>query len=271
MAEGNFYSQLAKKSPAYKAGLLALMMGMLGLFYWQFWYSALRDERDDLETRRQVAIQKQAKLDTELAAHKQLSDENERLQKRIANNQRALPTEAELPAFFKHLQRKATDAGVSIQRWDYQKEKPIDVYIRVPVDIELVGTFYGVMKYFALLEPKRDVVSDAPAAPSAPATGGAGGAVDSSAAGAVDSSAAGGSSPAATDDDEQIGERIVSIENLTLGKAKVVDGEIQLTATFTASTFRQQEAETKDDKKDGKKAQDKNAKGAAKAKTGAKK
>lgn len=203
MAKSELLEQLAKKSPQYKAGVTLAILAVFGLLYYQFFYSSMLEERDSLEQRKDELTKTQSKLAEELTDKKRLAEQNEELQRTIRDNQRALPTEAELPSFFDHLQRKAGDAGVSIRRWDRRKEKSVDMYIQVPVEVEITGTFHAIMRYFSLL--------------------------------GVDKPAAGRTTA-------RVDERIVSIEDLYLGEAKLKDGDLLLTAKFTASTFRQQEA-----------------------------
>lgn len=209
MAGGNdFVSQLAKKSPQYKLGVMAAILAVFGFLYYQFMYLDMEEQQSRLQRKKRNLATEQAKLNTDLADKKRLAEKNEELQRTIRDNQKALPTEAELPSFFDHLQRKAGDAGVNIRRWDRNPEEDVDIYIRVPVGMEITGTFYNIMRYFSLLGP--DAASN-----SAPANGDAGSRVD---------------------------ERIVSIENLSLGETTLKDGEVVLTAKFVASTFRQQES-----------------------------
>ena len=205
MARSDFVNQLAKKSPAYKAGILLGCFAVLGLLYYQFSYSDMLDERDRLDARKVELINAQTKLNKDLADKKRLAEQNEILQRTIRDNQKALPTEAELPSFFDHLQRKAGDAGVNIRRWDRREERDVDIYIRVPVEVEITGNFYNLMRYFSLLGANTR-----------------------------------GAAVSAGRAEERLDERIVSIEGLSLGDAKLKDGDVILAARFTASTFRQQ-------------------------------
>lgn len=207
MALRDSINELGKQTPQYKAMVLIAVLLGLGALYYQFWHSGLADERAELERRRDGQLDKQRKLNKDLQDQKLLAQQNEELQRIIRDNQKALPTEAELPAFFDHLQRKAGDAGVNIRRWERREEQDVDIYIRVPVEMEINGTFYNITRYFALLGPQQKDPLMEP-----------------------------------EEDDERVDERIVSIENLELGSPTLRDGEVFLTAKFVASTFRQQGA-----------------------------
>ncbi len=209
MAGKDILNQLAKSPPLHKLALLAVAAGIVGAGYYQFSYSDLVEKRTNLENRKAGQLQQQRKLNNELKEQKKLAQKNEELQRDIRDNMKALPTKAELPAFFDHLQRKAGDSGVTIQRWERKKEEALDIYIRVPVEIELRGSFYSIMHYFALLGPRSE-----------------------------DSTALLTSRGGDGEKSERVDERIVSIENLELTNPKLEDGELQLSAKFVASTFR---------------------------------
>ena len=236
-ASSSILQTLAKKSPQYKLALLGLALVLCGVVYYQFWYSDLSTEEENASRRKNSLLAQQRKLDKDLADQDQLLGKYEELKRSIRDNQKALPTEAELPAFYDHLQRKAGDADISISKWELMEEQPVDIYIRVPVAVEIVGSFHEIMHYFALLGPKeKDELQ---------------------AAGTGDDTAG-----------TRIDERIVTIENLELGKARMQDGEIVLDAKFVASTFRQNDTDKKPDGKDGKPAKS-SAKAGVRRMTGA--
>ena len=217
----NLLQQFAKKSLQYKLAILFLALILVVGVYYQFVYSELSAKEESLSQRKSSLLAQQRTLDKNLIEQEKLKVKYEELQRSIRDNQKALPTQAELPAFFDHLQRKAGDSGVSIHKWDRMDEQPVDIYIRVPVAIEISGTFYEITHYFSLLGPQRkDELQDAGSGDSA--------------------------------EGPRIDERIVSIENLELGKAKLQDGEITLEAKFVASTFRQNEPKSAPGKKPGK-------------------
>lgn len=233
MANNDFLKELAKKPPKVKAAILAGIIIAFGAIYYQLFYSSLVEERDSLQSRKSSLTKKQTQLDKDLKEKRKLAEQNDELQRSIRDNQKALPSEAELPAFYDHLQRKAGDAGVNIRKWENLPEEPLDIYVRVPVKVVITGSFYSIKRYFSLLGPRsqdstRDAVVSDPQNP----------------------------------EDPRIDERIVSIENLALSNSRLKDGSMALSATFTASTFRQKVDEKKKKEEEAKK----KAAAAAKAK-----
>lgn len=198
----DFVKELSRKPPATKAAILAGIMAVFGFLYYQFMYTGLKEEEQKASVAKTRASNEKDELTRKKAEMPELEKRAAELQATIAANERALPTESELPSFFDHLQKKAGEAGVNIRKWDRQKEQELGDFAKVPVAMEVTGTFPQILKYFSLLSPRYH------AAP----------------------------------EQADASERLVTIEKLKLGSPKIDNNEIQLTATFTASTFRQKVA-----------------------------
>jgi type IV pilus assembly protein PilO len=201
MAGKSFLENIPKWSTNQKVMALLVPPVLLGLLYYQFGYVAASETQAALEAQQSELLNQQSQLDADLETKKRLLQRMEELQQSIRANERALPTNAELPAFFDFLQRRAGEAGVSIRKWDQSPSEKVDIYVRVPVKIDVSGSFSSLVKFFYLLGPmSRDANQ-----------------------GARQTLAA--------------GERIVSVEDLELGDAKVEDREVMLVARFVAATF----------------------------------
>jgi len=185
------------------AGVLALAM------YYQFGYSKLASELD-VESKQHASKVGQAhQLDTDIKDYNDLKPTVNRLKAQIDQNEKALPTESELPAFFETLNRKVTESGIQVNRSSQKPEEPVEAFIKVPIDFEISGTFMQIKRFFASLVPGKSKLGQGDASKSAQPV------------------------------DEH--ERIVSIENLTIADPIVKNREIFLTAKFTATTYRQEE------------------------------
>jgi type IV pilus assembly protein PilO len=193
----------ARRPTSYKAAVFGGVFLLFAGAYWQFGYKPLSEE---LETQtgnsEQMASQK-VQLGKDEEAFRELQTRMVSLKKMIDENQKALPTGAELPAFFDTLNRKVSEAGVEIRKWEYKSDIPVAAFVKVPVDLEVTGTFFQLKRFFASLVQRG--------------IGRPGDSVEQ--------------------------ERIVTIENLQLTAPTVRNREIVLTARFTASTFRQEETD----------------------------
>jgi type IV pilus assembly protein PilO len=202
------------RMPTQRKVLVFVVIGMvLGLLYWQFVYKGLTSELQQAENNQQSMAQQNAKLAKDLPEYDKLKAKIGELEAKIAENQKALPTEAEVPAFFETLERKVTESGVEINKWKKLKEEPVESFVKVPVEIEINGTFMQIKRFFASLVQK----GVSPINPASPLDG-----------------------------PVEEKERIVSIENLALTNPTVRNREINLTAKFVAVTFRQEDKSAKD-------------------------
>jgi Tfp pilus assembly protein PilO len=200
MADKAFLDNVAKWTSSQKLMALFLPPLLMGLLYYQFGYLSASERHTALEVQQSDLLTQQNQLDRDLEIKKQLTQRMEELQQNIRANERALPISAELPAFFDFLQRRAGEAGVTTRKWDQQSSEKVDIYVRVPVKIEVAGSFSNLVKFFYLLGPL-------------------------------------GKDASQSGESLGFGERIVSVENLTLGSAQIEDGEVILSAGFTAATF----------------------------------
>jgi type IV pilus assembly protein PilO len=187
--------------------VFVLIGGLLGALYYQFRYKSLKARLDETEQAHQAKINQNKKLEGDIPRFEELKTQMTRLRRVIDENQKALPTEAELPAFFDLLNRKVTESGVQITASRRLKEEPIEQFVKVPVDIEMTGTFMQIKKFFASLMPKKKKPGQ----------------------------------EIATGDNVEEKERLVSVENLSLTDPVVKNHEIVLTANFTMVTYRQDE------------------------------
>jgi type IV pilus assembly protein PilO len=204
-------SDFARMPTRQKVTVFVVIGVVLGALYYQFVFKGLKA---DLATAQGENVTKQAlnkKLEADIPAFEALKARYTVLKRLIDENQKALPTEAELPAFFENLNRKVLESGVEVVRSKQMKEEAVERFIRVPVEYEIVGTYTQIKKFFASLVSKKRHKGDVPATP-------------------------GG------DQEVEERERIVSIENLSLTNPVVRNREIQMTARFTASTYRMEES-----------------------------
>jgi len=202
--QGGALAEFGKRPPGFKVAVFAGIGAVLGLLYFQFVLRPLNKKMKAAATQKEDLQQEQEDLTAQIAKINEMLKKRAELDKKLEEDRKALPTEAELPAFFDTLNRKVGDAGVEVKRWEYKKEAPVEDFYRVPVDIELTGTFEQLKRFFSSLLPHEDTGAAA--------------------------------------DLPQEKERIITIENLTLSEPTARNGEIVLTAKFTASTFRQDEA-----------------------------
>lgn len=199
-------ADFARMPTSRKVLVFAVIGIVLGFLYWRFVYTPLSEEVEANRSEIQANVKTKKTNEDDIKAYALLRTEMADIEERLQNNQKALPTEAEVPAFFETLERKVRESGVEILKWQKRSEEPVETFVKVPVDIQISGTFLQLKRFFASLVQQDVAIANA---------AGTGQTVQQ--------------------------ERIVSIENLALSKPEVRNREIFLTAKFTAVTFRQED------------------------------
>jgi Tfp pilus assembly protein PilO len=231
---GGVLAEFASRPPGFKVAVFVGIAVALGALYYTLAYKGLDADLKAANDEKNALISQGQKLKKDEEEYKALKTQQEKLKETIALNADALPTAAELPAFFDLLNRKFAEAGVEVKSWNQEKElaveqgegADVETYYKVPVSIEVQATFFELKRFFYLLYKMSQREGDAKAAaPPAPAP-------------APQDGAATPPAPAIVPPAEER-DRIVTIEELTIEDPRVVNSELVLTARFRASTFRQ--------------------------------
>jgi type IV pilus assembly protein PilO len=131
-----------------KVGVTVAIIALLWFVDYQFFYG-------DTATRIASARAHQGELADELASYerrrgeylgyrtelKQLVDEQRDLL-------RALPKRAEIPTFLANVQEQAELAALEVLSFEIGQETPLDLYIKIPVKMELRGTYHQISRFF---------------------------------------------------------------------------------------------------------------------------
>jgi Tfp pilus assembly protein PilO len=213
MASSGAIAELARLPVQRKVLLFALVGAVIGVGYWKLVYKSLDEEVATARAEHANKVATNKRLADDIPKYADLRAHMARQHELIEKNQAALPNEAEVPAFFETLQHKVAESGVEIRKWTNRSEEPVESFVKVPVEVELTGTFMQIKRFFASLierEIRPARTSGAPA--------------------------------------REVHDRIVSIENLALTSPTVKNRELILTAKFTAVTFRKEDKPAAPDK-----------------------
>jgi type IV pilus assembly protein PilO len=140
--------KLYKLSPPKKVGVTLGAIVLLGLLDYQFFYG-------DTATRITSAHAHQSELTDELASYQKRRGEYlgyrtelKQLQDEQRDLLRALPKKAEIPTFLANVQEQAELASLEVLSVDIGQEAPLDLYIKIPVKMEVRGTYHQITRFF---------------------------------------------------------------------------------------------------------------------------
>ncbi len=159
MASESPIAKLAAKPLGYQVGVLAACVLALGGLYYQFFYSSLDEELSSATSQYSRLENENKKAKTREIEWKKMVEEKEELDRTLSTNQVSLPATAAIPSFIGHLQRQAAVAGVSFKKWSREEEIPVTGYVKVPISIEVIGSFHQVLKYFHLLSKTKRIIT----------------------------------------------------------------------------------------------------------------
>jgi type IV pilus assembly protein PilO len=140
--------QLQKTTRSQKLIALVLLVACLGaVYYFLFW--------TDFEVQGKRMQSEYARLDEELRSYEGRKRDYMRFKNEVAKlleDQkellRILPKKAELPTFLDSIYNQAEPLGLEINLFARKDEKPQELYVRIPVDIELFGSFHQIARFF---------------------------------------------------------------------------------------------------------------------------
>jgi len=140
---------------AITAGLVLTIVGVYGgLFYLdiQDQIKGARARQQQLRTEKDSYLKRQREYQAYRTELTQLQQEQRELLK-------ALPKKAEIPTFLSNIQEQAELAGLEIVSLTIDAENPLELYIRIPIRIEVRGTYHAVTKFFKNLSELPRIVN----------------------------------------------------------------------------------------------------------------
>lgn len=107
--------------------------------------------QSDIDAERNRHIQLNADLEKAKKAVHAYQKDLEELRERERNRKelvKVLPATTEYPAFLSSVQNVANLVGIELQAWTPLEEVPEEFYARVPMQLQLVGRFHQLAKFF---------------------------------------------------------------------------------------------------------------------------
>jgi type IV pilus assembly protein PilO len=137
------------------AGLLALF----GVVYYFLFYT-------DLAADIASATQGQAQLKQERESYEKRKkeyvayrEELKKLQEEQRELLKALPKKAEIPTFISNIQEQAELSGLEVLNIKIENEVPEELYIKIPVAMEVRGAYHAMTKFFKNVSELRRIVN----------------------------------------------------------------------------------------------------------------
>ena len=138
---------LRLKTPAKIAATAGLVV-LIGVVYYMLFYMDLQDQIKGSEVQQRTLAAE--KTDYEKRKKEYLAYRNEltQLQQEQRELLKALPKRAEIPTFLSSVQEQAELAGLEVLNLAIEAESPAELYVRIPVRLEIRGSYHTITKFF---------------------------------------------------------------------------------------------------------------------------
>ena len=136
-------------------GLVAIILGVYGGLF----YLDIEDQIKGARARQQQLKGEKDNYEKRKREYQAYRTELTQLQQEQRELLKALPKKAEIPTFLSNLQEQAELAGLEIVSLTIEAENPMDLYIRIPVRIEVRGTYHTITKFFKNLSELPRIVN----------------------------------------------------------------------------------------------------------------
>ena len=137
------------------AGLVAVILGIYGGLF----YLDIEDQIKGARSRQQQLKGEKDNYEKRKREYQAYRTELTQLQQEQRELLKALPKKAEIPTFLSNLQEQAELAGLEIVSLTIEAENPMELYIRIPVRIEVRGSYHSITKFFKNLSELPRIVN----------------------------------------------------------------------------------------------------------------
>jgi len=138
---------LRLKTPV-KFAATAGVIALIAVVYYMLFYMDLQDQIKGGEAQQRSLTAEKENYEKRKKEYLAYRNELTQLQQEQRELLKALPKRAEIPTFLSSIQEQAELAGLEVLNLAIEAESPAELYVRIPVRIEIRGTFHTITKFF---------------------------------------------------------------------------------------------------------------------------
>lgn len=155
----NFFDRLAAIPIATKLAILAVTSVLLVGGYWYFFYSDMGDERDNLVSQGEKLEKEKKEYEKRKQDMLALKNEINSLLEDQKDLQRVLPKDDDIEQFIESVQSQIELAGLSKVSSVREPAAPIDMYVKIPIRMSLVGSYHQINRFFKAVGDLKRIVN----------------------------------------------------------------------------------------------------------------
>jgi type IV pilus assembly protein PilO len=152
-------SKLMKLKPPHKAALTAVAVAVIAGLYYQFFYADLSDGIAAAEASRTRLSEERSGYEKRKIEYLAYRNELVQLQEEQRELLRVLPKRDEIASFVASIQEQGELSGLEVTSYNIESEVPDELYVKIPVRMEVRGGFHAVTKFFKSISELRRIVT----------------------------------------------------------------------------------------------------------------
>jgi type IV pilus assembly protein PilO len=152
-------SKLMKLKPAQKAAITGVAIAVIAGLYYQFFYADISDGIAAADAARARLTEERAGYERRKVEYLAYRNELVQLQEEQRELLRVLPKRDEIASFLGSIQEQGELSGLEVLSFNVENEIPEELYIKIPVRMEVKGGFHAITKFFKSVSELRRIVT----------------------------------------------------------------------------------------------------------------
>jgi len=152
-------SKLLKLKTPHKVALTLVVCLLMGGAYYQFFYADLSDSITGAEQTKIRLTEELRMYEQRKAEYLAYRNELKQLQEEQRELLRVLPKRDEIASFMSSIQEQAELSGLELLVFAPDPEMPEDLYVKIPIRMEVRGGFHSITKFFKNVSELRRIVT----------------------------------------------------------------------------------------------------------------
>ncbi len=146
------------KTPV-KIGATVGVFAAIVLLYYVLFYMDLSDQITAQQARSKTLQGERESYEKRKKEYVAYRDELKKLQEEQRELLKALPKRAEIPSFISSIQEQAELAGLEVNTLTIESEVPEELYVKIPVRMEVRGSYHSLTRFFKNVSELRRIVN----------------------------------------------------------------------------------------------------------------
>jgi type IV pilus assembly protein PilO len=142
-----------------RLGVVVGLIAAIGGIYYVLFYTDLSDQADQLRTAQTQLREERTQYEKRKSEYLAYRNELLQLQEQQRELLRALPKKQEIASFVGSIQEQAELAGLEVLNLSPDAEAPQELYVKIPVKMEIRGGYHAITKFFKSVSELRRIVN----------------------------------------------------------------------------------------------------------------